>query len=198
LPTAELGSRPLFPRAGLAQYLDWTVGAHLDAYSGIYSAAKSDFDHHGFHRIKQSPLGTVSFYPTVAEFQLADSRVLYHYRKLRAARTHDAAPILEQRTQQPGNDTMVTKCVWYFKSLDEQAMQESIDRDRLSAEAREIHRIGIDVFKFVTNESPFPEVMGNMLSLMAGYLHQTEDYVRDLIERRKQWLRPSPRSGSHR
>ena len=67
LPTAELASRPLFPQAGLTEYLDWTVGAHLDAYSAIYDSTKMDFRRHGFRHhqdIEQSPLGVVSFKPT--------------------------------------------------------------------------------------------------------------------------------------
>ena len=72
-----------------------------------------------------------------------------------------------------GISSRSTGGLWKGTSLEIRDCQRKLTRNT--------HR-GIDVFKFVTNESPVPAVMGSMLSLMAGYLHQTEDYMRNLIE----------------
>ena len=187
LPTAELGGVPLFPLVKMEQILDWTVGAHLDAYSGIYDAAEADYYYHGVHReYWRSPLAVVAYDPMPDEE--ADSMILYHYRKLRAQRVHTAAPILECLEEHPREIGWGAKCSWYFKSLDRAQMEGTINRDRhlkTHPQARDRLRRGINVFQYVVKEGTFPDVMGSMLSLMADYLHESEEHIRNSIKMRK-------------
>src|SRR5262249_20815776 len=86
------------------------------------------------------------------------------------------------------------KCNWFFRALDQRQMERNIDKDpnlkikqedpraviRRKQAARERAIRGIPVFEFEITEQSLPAVMGSMLSLMADYLHESEEHIRGL------------------
>jgi hypothetical protein len=187
LPAPKLAGESVFPLAKMEQFLDWTVGAHLDAYSGIYDAAKADYyRHHLLERFFESPVRVVAHQPRSTAFgEEADSIVLYHYRQLRAHRVHRAAIIMQRRGDPPKG--LGSKCNWYFRSLGRSQMERCVNNDphlRNNEKTRNRLIQGIPVFEFVVSET-FPSVMGQMLSLIANYLHESEKHLRALVNARK-------------